>query len=501
MNACVSIKFTLSKIVLSFGQGLGMLWYETHRLSIKALFGALALLTLGKAGRDVTLKAFLADQLWRSNEETNEENENLIETRQEIIWSVCWILGIIIATVWLSNTEWEVLAKISTIAMVAGFSLFLLGIPFYERKKPSPSPILDVFKVVKAALSKIHLDYPVSPSQLFMNNTSDTKILPNIALLRWLDKAAILEPSPPCPVAIEQAETADIFEVAKVNLVGATANTFFYEQANVMDDHLGKISHVPIVIFVIIKTFTSSIISIICQSLKNAVRTTRSPPLFRTILGMFCSFLCCLAAWWVEKYRHDDMEIWVDEDNVEFYVNEMSVFWLIPQFVLVGLMDGLSSSGLKDIFETKVSDSMKGYEPEFTEFITGIGKFFSVIFILIFGSWFKEDVNTSRLDKYYAMLMAPTFLNFLFCWFVCSWYAHQPYFHITIDSAQQSEAGTIEVLTNENSGFDTAQKFEDGVVEVLTNENSSFDNAQELEDGIIEILITENSSLTPSTNN
>lgn len=99
MNACVSIKFSLSKIFLFFGQGLGMLWYETHRLSIKALFGALALLTLGKAGRDVTLKAFLADQLWRSNEETNEENEKLIETRRKIIWRVCWILGIIIATV------------------------------------------------------------------------------------------------------------------------------------------------------------------------------------------------------------------------------------------------------------------------------------------------------------------------------------------------------------------------------------------------------------------
>ncbi|KAM3266632.1 hypothetical protein P3L10_003627 [Capsicum annuum] len=51
------IIFTHTAFIL----GLGMIWYETHRERIKALFGALALLTVGKAGRDVTLKAFLAD--------------------------------------------------------------------------------------------------------------------------------------------------------------------------------------------------------------------------------------------------------------------------------------------------------------------------------------------------------------------------------------------------------------------------------------------------------
>ncbi|KAM3270665.1 hypothetical protein P3S67_028867 [Capsicum chacoense] len=51
------IIFTHAAFIL----GLGMIWYETHRERIKALFGALALLTVGKAGRDVTLKAFLAD--------------------------------------------------------------------------------------------------------------------------------------------------------------------------------------------------------------------------------------------------------------------------------------------------------------------------------------------------------------------------------------------------------------------------------------------------------
>ncbi|PHT80972.1 hypothetical protein T459_13987 [Capsicum annuum] len=392
------------------------------------------------AGRDVTLKAFRADQLWRSNEDPNlEEDQELVQIRQKLIWGVNWILGIIAATLWSSANEvWE------TLAMVAAFFVFLLGIRFYVRKVPSPSPILYVFNVVKAAVLKRRLDYRVFPSQLFKNDIiSDTQIPPHISLLRWLDKAAILE----LPQT-EQAETAGrFFEVAaKVrdvkrlismlplrltffvySLVGATEGTFFYLQADFME------SHVPIVVFVIIKTSTSSIVAILCELIKKKGR----PPLYRIVLGMLSSFFCCLTAWGVEVYRRSELELWVDNYNKEHYKTKISVFWLTPQFFLVGLMDGLSSSGLQDFFETQVCDSMKGYGQESSEFVTGIVKLFSVMRILIFRPWFKEDVNKSRLDKYYAMLMVPTFLNVCFCCFVSNWYANQQP-HVIVEVVRES---------------------------------------------------------------
>ncbi|XP_009771908.1 uncharacterized protein [Nicotiana sylvestris] len=155
-------------------------------------------------------------------------------------------------------------------------------------------------------------------------------------------------------------------------------------------------------------------------------------------------------------------------------------------------MDGLSSSGLQDIFETQVCESMKGHEPEFSEFFTGIGKFVSVIFILIFRSWFEEDVNTSRLDNDNndaAQELEDGIVEVL---------TNE---NTDFDIAQELEDAVIEVLTKENTDFDIAQELEDAVMEVLTKENSGFDIGQELEDGIIEILTSENSSLTPSTNN
>ncbi|KAM3379427.1 protein NRT1/ PTR FAMILY 5.6 [Capsicum galapagoense] len=223
-------------------------------------------------------------------------------------------------------------------------------------KRNKPSPILYIFNVVKAANLKRHLDYPVSPSQLFKNySTSDTQILPHIPFLRWLDKAGIVEPSPPCPVSTEQAETAGrLFEVAKVrdvkrlismfplwssffvySLVEATASTFFYVQAEFMDDHLGKISHVPIVVFVIIKTSTSSIVEIICELLKRKGSAPRRPPLYRVVLGMLCSFFCCLTAWRVEVYRRGELEVWLDDYNTEQYTNKIS-FILANTSILLG---------------------------------------------------------------------------------------------------------------------------------------------------------------------
>lgn len=57
---------------VAFILGLGTLWCAVKYQNVIVLFGALVLLTFSKAGRDITLKAFLADQLWsRKDQEPN----------------------------------------------------------------------------------------------------------------------------------------------------------------------------------------------------------------------------------------------------------------------------------------------------------------------------------------------------------------------------------------------------------------------------------------------
>ena len=95
----------------------------------------------------------------------------------------------------------------------------------------------------------------------------------------------------------------------------------------------------------------------------------------------------------------------------------MSVFWLLIQFFLLGLMEGLASKGLEKFVSNHVSKSMRRYGLIFSNFVTGLGKFFSIPFVLLFKSWFKETINTSHLDRYYLALaiLSSVFLFIYLC--------------------------------------------------------------------------------------
>uniref|UniRef100_A0A7N2KPM9 Uncharacterized protein n=1 Tax=Quercus lobata TaxID=97700 RepID=A0A7N2KPM9_QUELO len=77
----------------------------------------------------------------------------------------------------------------------------------------------------------------------------------------------------------------------------------------------------------------------------------------------------------------------------------MSVLWLVPQFSLLGLMDGLASDGLHEFFYDHVATLMRSYGPSFSDCVLGFGNFISMPFVLPCRSWFKHSINTSHLDS------------------------------------------------------------------------------------------------------
>ncbi|KAK7849671.1 hypothetical protein CFP56_002523 [Quercus suber] len=84
-------------------------------------------------------------------------------------------------------------------------------------------------------------------------------------------------------------------------------------------------------------------------------------------------------------------------------------------FELVAI--GLASKGLEKFISNHVSKSMRRYGPIFSNFVTGLGNFFSIPFVLLFKSWFRETINTSHLDRYYLALaiLSSVFLCIYLC--------------------------------------------------------------------------------------
>ncbi|RDY04710.1 Protein NRT1/ PTR FAMILY 5.7, partial [Mucuna pruriens] len=77
---------------------------------------------------------------------------------------------------------------------------------------------------------------------------------------------------------------------------------------------------------------------------------------------------------------------------------------LVPQFILLGMAEGLVDGGFMNLFYGHVAKSMWDFADSFSELVTGTGKLLVTPFILIFSSWFNGYYDTSHLDSYFLML-------------------------------------------------------------------------------------------------
>ena len=90
----------------------------------------------------------------------------------------------------------------------------------------------------------------------------------------------------------------------------------------------------------------------------------------------------------------------------------MSVMWLIPQYLILGIGDSFSLVGLQEYFYDQVPDSMRSIGMALYLSVLGVGFFLCSFLIIIVehitgktgNSWIGKDINSSRLDKFYWML-------------------------------------------------------------------------------------------------
>ena len=194
------------------------------------------------------------------------------------------------------------------------------------------------------------------------------------------------------------------------SLVQATGNTFFIEQSsNLKNTFTKKDVRVPLVAFFVLNSFLRFIIPRLFWSEK-----ARNPnvTLVRIGVGMICSILCCIAAWQVEVHRLKEIKrlnIHNQDDTIS-----MSILWLLPQFILLGLTEGLVEEGLREFFIKHVTKSMWNSGLLLTGCILSFGNFFSIPCVHLVRSWFKGTINDSHLDRYFLTLaiLSSVFLCF-----------------------------------------------------------------------------------------
>ncbi|CAI0455691.1 unnamed protein product [Linum tenue] len=99
--------------------------------------------------------------------------------------------------------------------------------------------------------------------------------------------------------------------------------------------------------------------------------------------------------------------------KTEEVVVGMNIFWLLPQYILLGISDIFTVVGMQEFFYGEVPVKMRTLGIALYTSVFGVGSFMSALLICLVEvstrwrneqSWFSDDMREARLDKYYWLL-------------------------------------------------------------------------------------------------
>ncbi|KAG6742224.1 hypothetical protein POTOM_055514 [Populus tomentosa] len=476
MHSCPSLSFSVNMTM-----GL-LLWFLANRFwgnssstMIILLYLMMVLVTVGKASQDPCLKAFLRDPLVEHKPDLNADNDQAdevpskpdisidydnAEVRRKFWWRIASTVGTVSSVIMAGVSDQRMITVISFSVMALACLTFALGKSSYYPDKPTGSPLIVIYRVLKAAFVKRHLQHAREPNDYYMNDSGGLLLLPDIRIIRednksnlvlhlWLDKAALLETSESLS-AEEQEQNGRLVPVRDVqrvkqllallpmwtalpihDLVLATGSTFFVVQS----ESLYSDPVLSINVLFLLQDFVTDIVPhvhnfLVSGWIKKLIPMHHVRPvwiqkllkhrvgLVRIAVGIACSIICCMVSMLVETRRLNLVKTRRDAKHFP-----MSTEWLVPQFILIGLVEGLVADGLADFYNIHVDESLEHYESPFNESAIGVGKFLSAALVLtLSGSWFHGTLNTSHLDKYYMLLGILSSVNL--CFYLLVMYAY-----------------------------------------------------------------------------
>ncbi|CAL5202983.1 unnamed protein product [Lathyrus oleraceus] len=280
-----------------------------------------------------------------------------------------------------------------------------LGTPIYRHKvRTTKSPARDIIRVLIAAIKNRKLQLPSNPSDLHEyemegNVGRGKRHVYHTPTLRFLDKAAIKKDpttgSSRVPMTVNQVEGAKlIFGMLLIWLVTlipstiwAQINTLFVKQGTTLDRNLGpdfKIPAASLGSFVTLSMLLS--VPMYDRLFVPFMRQRTGHPRGITLLqrlgiGFSIQIIAIAIAYAVEVRRIHVIKanhILGPKDIVP-----MSIFWLLPQYVLIGIADVFNAIGLLEFFYDQSPEDMQSLGTTFFTSGIGVGNFLNSFLVTI----------------------------------------------------------------------------------------------------------------------
>ncbi|KAJ0780264.1 putative proton-dependent oligopeptide transporter family, PTR2 family proton/oligopeptide symporter [Helianthus annuus] len=426
---------------------------EPRKIHEIVFFVAIYLVSVGTGGHKPSLESFGADQF---DDDHSEERKKKMSFFNYWNAALCAgvLLGVTVIVYVQDQVGWGQADMILAIVMACSIVIFIIGRPFYRYQKPG-SPLKPMVQVCVAAFAKRNLPYPSNPDELHEVSKSEKvqeRLLCHTETFKFLDKAAIIDEqdysdekqhNPWRLSTVTRVEEMKLLlnmipiwlTSLPFGICVAQTTTFFIKQGALMNREITQSFILPPAsIFSL--TACGMILSvtvydrILVPLSRRITRTERGITILQRIgIGMVFSVTTMIISAIVEKKR-----LTVVQNSSLHNSATMSVFWLAPQFIIIGIADGFTLVGLQEYFYDQVPDSLRSLGIALYLSVIGAANFLSSFLITIVDhvttkvsgtSWFGKNLNSSRLDHFYLLLAVITASNLCVYVFLTSRYSYK----------------------------------------------------------------------------
>ncbi|ESQ34537.1 hypothetical protein EUTSA_v10007239mg [Eutrema salsugineum] len=411
-------------------------------------FCSLYLVAIGQGGHKPCVQAFGADQF------DSEDPKEVISRGSFFNWwflslSAGISLSIIVVAYVQENVNWAFGFGIPCLFMVMALVIFLLGRKIYRYPKGNSEKNSNAFarigRVFVAAFKnrKLSLEHSGLGQGLLEDGSSET----SNGRLDFLAKAMILgeEGAEPCSGRdVEEAKA--LVRLIPIWIISVVSNipyaqhiTFFTKQGVTVDRKIlpgleippaSLLSFIGVSILISVPVYEHVFLPLARMITKKPFGITM---LQRIGVGMvLSSFNMVLAALVETKRLHIAREHGLlDKPDVTV---PMSIWWFVPQYLLLGMIDVFSLVGTQEFFYDQVPTELRSIGLALSLSAMGLSSFLSGLLITVIewatgrdngDSWFNTNLNRAHVDYFYWLLAAFTAIAFIAFLFISKLYVYR----------------------------------------------------------------------------
>ncbi|WJX42213.1 hypothetical protein P8452_29470 [Trifolium repens] len=370
---------------------------EASTYQISLLYGALGLIALGTGGIKPCVSSFGADQFDEGDEKEVQKKYAFFNWFFFAI-NMGSLIGITLLVYIQEKAGWSVGFGIPTVTTILSIIVLVAGVPYYRFQKPMGSPFTRFLQVIIASVKKhrrgvsVDNETPLYEVETAYSDVIGARKFRHTRQYRFFDKAAVITEKDTinnrwCVCTVTQVEEFKSFikvlpvwaSTIAIYVSAAQATTYFLSQAKLMNRKLGNHFEIPPGSVAVFASITGLILvpfyeKIIIPFLRKFTGHHRGiTSLQRMGVGLFISIIAMASAALVEKTRR------------KYYpeTNSMGVFWLLPQFFLIGAAEVFTYVGQLEFFYDEATDGTKSISSSLFLSEVGIGSWLSTALVKV----------------------------------------------------------------------------------------------------------------------